>query len=280
MFTEMAQLLEQTDINKTTKAYMFALGICGQKIERGESVEYMPELLNNVAAINHMDGRLEAAEGSYSKALDLCASKIQDNDVDIATEATITSIRYNLARLYEERNEIKRAEEIYKDISSKYHGYADAHLRLGVIEQSRGNFEAAAELYKDVFGMIDNKNVDAWTLMGMLQQKQNQIRNSRKTLERIVKDINRYDVYALLALGNNHLGIAREEKDNMALVSSLWTRVVTDFTFDISNIFWSFATPLVTFRNKSSTKRHSNFSTRSLRLTHSTHMQPTELPSH
>ncbi|KAG0084567.1 protein required for normal CLN1 and CLN2 G1 cyclin expression [Podila epicladia] len=229
MFTEMAQLLEQTDINKTTKAYMFALGICGQKIERGEPVEYMPELLNNVAAINHMDGRLEAAEGSYSKALDLCASKIQDNDVDIATEATITSIRYNLARLYEERNEIKRAEEIYKDISSKYHGYADAHLRLGVIEQSRGNFEAAAELYKDVFGMIDNKNVDAWTLMGMLQQKQNQIRNSRKTLERIVKDINRYDVYALLALGNNHLGIAREEKDNMAMKQELYKKAFEFF---------------------------------------------------
>jgi len=92
---------------------------------------------------------------------------------------------------------------------------------LGVIEQSRGNFDQAAELYKDVFGMIDNKNVDAWTLMGMLQQKQNQIRNSRKTLERIVKEINRHDVYALLALGNNHLGIAREEKDNMAMVSPL-----------------------------------------------------------
>jgi len=218
MFTEMAQLLEQTDITKTTKAYMFALGICGQKIERGDSVEYMPELLNNVAAINHMDGRLDAAEGSYNKALELCASK--DGDVDMIAEATITTIRYNLARLYEERNEIERAEEIYKDIGKNYHGYADAHLRLGVIEQSRGNFEQAAELYKDVFGMIDNKNVDAWTLMGMLQQKQNQIRNSRKTLERIVKEINRHDVYALLALGNNHLGIAREEKENIPLVSA------------------------------------------------------------
>ncbi|KAF9285833.1 protein required for normal CLN1 and CLN2 G1 cyclin expression [Mortierella alpina] len=216
MFTEMAQLLEQTDISKTTKAYMFALGICGQKIERGESVEYMPELLNNVAAINHMDGRLEAAEGSYNKALELCAAKAQDHEDDAATEATITSIRYNLARLYEDRNEVERAEGIYKDIAGKYHGYADAHLRLGVIEQSRGNFEQAAELYKDVFGMINNKNVDAWTLMGMLQQKQNQIRNSRKTLEKIVREIDRHDIYTLLALGNNHLGNAREEKDNMA----------------------------------------------------------------
>jgi len=221
MFTEMAQLLEQTDIAKTSKAYMFALGICTQKVDRGETVEYMPELLNNIAAINHMDGRLEQAEGSYSKALDMCVSKLQEDDADMATEATITTIRYNLARLYEERNEIERAEEVYKDITQKYHGYADAHLRLGVIEQSRGNFDQAAELYKDVFGMIDNKNVDAWTLMGMLQQKQNQIRNSRKTLERIVKEINRHDVYALLALGNNHLGIAREEKDNMAMVSPL-----------------------------------------------------------
>ncbi|KAG0327229.1 protein required for normal CLN1 and CLN2 G1 cyclin expression [Dissophora globulifera] len=227
MFTEMAQLLEQTDTAKTSKAYMFALGICGQKIERGEPVEYMPELLNNVAAITHMDGRLEAAEGSYNKALEMCAGK--DGDVDMATEATITTIRYNLARLYEDRNEIKRAEEIYKDIANKYHGYADAHLRLGVIEQSRGNFEQAAELYKDVFGMIDNKNVDAWTLMGMLQQKQNQIRNSRKTLERIVKEINRHDVYALLALGNNHLGIAREEKDNMAMKQELYKKAFEFF---------------------------------------------------
>ncbi|KAF8939465.1 protein required for normal CLN1 and CLN2 G1 cyclin expression [Dissophora ornata] len=227
MFTEMAQLLEQTDVSKTTKAYMFALGICGQKIERGEPVEYMPELLNNVAAINHMDGRLDAAEGSYNKALELCISK--GSEADMATEATITTIRYNLARLYEERNEIQRAEEIYQDIGSKYHGYADAHLRLGIIEQSRGNFEQAAELYKDVFGMIDNKNVDAWTLMGMLQQKQNQIRNSRKTLERIVKEINRHDVYALLALGNNHLGIAREEKDNMAMKQELYKKAFEFF---------------------------------------------------
>ncbi|KAI1318557.1 protein required for normal CLN1 and CLN2 G1 cyclin expression [Mortierella claussenii] len=227
MFTEMAQLLEQTDIAKTTKAYLFALGICGQKIERGEPVEYMPELLNNVAAINHMDGRLDAAEGSYNKALELCATKT--DDADMATEATITTIRYNLARLYEERNEIQRAEEIYKDIAERYHGYADAHLRLGVIEQSRGNFDQAAELYKDVFGMIDNKNVDAWTLMGMLQQKQNQIRNSRKTLERIVKEINRHDVYALLALGNNHLGIAREEKDNMTMKQELYKKAFEFF---------------------------------------------------
>ncbi|KAG0333130.1 protein required for normal CLN1 and CLN2 G1 cyclin expression [Podila humilis] len=229
MFTEMAQLLEQTDVAKTTKAYMHALKICGQKLDRGETVEYMPELLNNVAAINHMDGRLETAEGSYSKALDMCAGKIQDNDVDIATKATITSIRYNLARLYEERNEIDRAEEIYKDISSKYHGYADAHLRLGVIEQSRGNFDHAGELYKDVFVSIDNRNVDAWTLMGMLQNQQNQIRNSRKTLEKILKDINRHDVYALLALGNNHLGIAREEKENMALKQELYKKAYEFF---------------------------------------------------
>jgi RNA polymerase-associated protein CTR9 len=214
MFTEMAQLLEQTDISKTTKAYMFALGICSQKIERGETVEYMPELLNNIAAINHMDGRLDSAETSYNKALDLCETKMEENGVDAATRATITSIRYSLARLYEERNEVPRAEEIYKDIAAKYHGYADAHLRLGVIEQNRGNYEQATELYKVVYGMIDNKNVDAWTLMGMLQLNQNQIRNSRKTMERIVKEINRHDVYALIALGNIQLNIAREEKDN------------------------------------------------------------------
>ncbi|KAG0229417.1 protein required for normal CLN1 and CLN2 G1 cyclin expression [Actinomortierella wolfii] len=226
LFTEMAQLLEQTDNARATKAYMQALGICSEKVD---TVDYMPELLNNVAAMNHIDGRLDAAEGSYNKALDLCAAKIQDNDVDMATEATITTIRYNMARLYEERNQIEQAEQIYKGIAEKYHGYADAHLRLGVIAQNRGNYEQAASLYKEVFGMIDNKNVDAWTLMGMLQLKQNQIRNSRKTLERVVREINRHDVYALLALGNNQLTMAREEKENMAAKQEMYKKAFEFF---------------------------------------------------
>lgn len=58
---------------------------------------------------------------------------------------------------------------------------------------------------------FDSKNVDAYTLMGYAQTLMEQIKISKKTYEKILKDIDRYDLYALCAVGNIHLIAGRNE---------------------------------------------------------------------
>jgi len=206
VWIDKAKLLEQNDTKAALKAYDKAVNILESSNER-----VPPELWNNIAVLYHMEGNLSMAEQMYHKAYTECSEKLNLSEVDKEYyDGLETSISYNVSRLYEAQKESSKANKIYNQIIKNHPRYLDSYLRLGAIEVEQGNYEKGIEYYKKVIN-IDPKNVDAFTMMGNAQFMMDQVKLSRKTYEQILKDIDRYDLYALCAVGNIHLIAGRND---------------------------------------------------------------------
>lgn len=208
VWIDKAKLLEQNDTKAALNAYEKAVKILEDTNER-----VPPELWNNIAVLYHMDGDLNMAEQMYHKAYTECSEKMNLSEVDKEYyDGLETSISYNVSRLYEAQKETLKANKIYNQIIKNHPRYIDAYLRLGAIEIEQGNYKKGIGYYKKVLD-FDPKNVDAYSLMGYAQGLMNQIKLSRKTYEKILKDIDRYDLYALCAVGNIHLIAGRNSQN-------------------------------------------------------------------
>ncbi|OUM70506.1 hypothetical protein PIROE2DRAFT_56800 [Piromyces sp. E2] len=196
VWIDKAKLLEQNDPKAALKAYYKAAEILENSNER-----VPPELWNNIAVLYHLEGDLGMAEQMYQKAYSECEEKMNLSEVDKEYyDGLDTSISYNVSRLYETQKEPSKASVIYKKIIKNHSRYLDAYLRLGAIEVEQGNYEEGINYYKKVLE-FDFKNVDAYSLMGYAQGLMEQI-----------KDIDRYDLYALCAVGNIHLIAGRNDQ--------------------------------------------------------------------
>ncbi|KAL1916967.1 uncharacterized protein VTP21DRAFT_5164 [Calcarisporiella thermophila] len=209
MLVELGLTQEETDTKKSVKALQAAANI----YEENQGW-VAPELLNNIGALSHMEGRLDSAEVYYKRALESYEQLRREQEENFPlseTEGMWVTITYNLARLAEERQDTTRAMSLYQRILDQYGTYIDAHLRLGAIEQSMGRVEAAEERFKDALG-VDKNAEEAWLMLGWLEAESGRVRPSKKTFEKVLKECNRHDIYALCALGNHHLMGARELK--------------------------------------------------------------------
>ncbi|KXS12448.1 TPR-like protein [Gonapodya prolifera JEL478] len=186
-------------------------------------------LFNNLAVLAHLDtstpGNLDRAEAYYSRGLSHAASA---GITDVATRDSITTIRYNIARLNEARGEVDRAKERYKQILDQHPLYFDASLRLGAIELSQNHAPEAEDHFKDVFSN-DPSHVEAWLMLGELQRQTNQYKISRRTFEKIVVDNKVNDPYAMVQLGNEWLATVRNESNKEKKTQDL-LRAVRQFS--------------------------------------------------
>ncbi|KAI8369446.1 uncharacterized protein BYT42DRAFT_110841 [Radiomyces spectabilis] len=212
---EVAQLYEEKDQTRALKYYQASLDKFNQmeaeEAQKPENLAIKSELLNNVAAVHHTLGNLDEAETYYSLAIqefDRLGESSQDNkNVDVNLKITTT---YNLARLFEDRLETEKATSIYKKLTEDYPSYADAHLRLGAIEQFRGRATEAQEYYKEVFDS-DPIDAKAWIMIGQAQATINE-KLCKRSFEKVLKDCEKNDLYTHIALGNYHAAAAREMK--------------------------------------------------------------------
>ena len=62
--------------------------------------------------------------------------------------------RYNLGRLLEETHQLTRAEAVYHEVLVACPDYADARLRLGVMDQRRGNIMAALKKFESCIRLV------------------------------------------------------------------------------------------------------------------------------
>lgn len=157
---------------------------------------------------------MQNAELHYGLAVQECERQLGLAETDDATKQKIAgfelTISYNLGRLCEDKADTEKAVEIYKKLVDGNPGYADAHLRLGAIEQAQGRVTDAIEHYKEVFDSNAN-NADAWTMIGQAQSSMNE-KICKRSFEKVLKDCDKNDLYTHVALGNYHSNTAREMK--------------------------------------------------------------------
>ena len=118
LWVELARLWEGDSLEKTSRALKEALRISRDKSgEDGED----PRLLNNLAALRHLEGNPEEARILYEGAITNAAK---------SGEELSTTILYNLARCYEDLREVTLAQEAYDKLLARHPEYIDGNTIL------------------------------------------------------------------------------------------------------------------------------------------------------
>lgn len=193
---ELAQILEQSDLQGALSAYETAIKIFKDKVQ----VEIPPEIYNNIAALHFRLGHLDKSAENYQYAIERCREE-EPNDERYFGSISVT-INYNLARLYEANHCFSKAEKIYKDILREHPNYIDCYLRLGCMARDTGQFYEASDWFKEAL-QVDQDHPDAWSLIGNLHFAKQEWGPGQKKFERILKqEITANDTYSQIALGN------------------------------------------------------------------------------
>ncbi|KAI8115643.1 hypothetical protein FF38_07144 [Lucilia cuprina] len=193
---ELAQILEQNDLQASLSAYATASNILTEKVK----VEIPAEILNNVSALQYRMGNLKVAKERLMEALERAKSEAP-NDTQYYDSISVT-MTYNLARLNEAMSCFDVADKLYKDILKKHPNYIDCYLRLGCMARDKGLIFVASDFFKDALN-INNDNPDARSLLGNLHLAKMQFALGQKNFETILKNpATSQDAYSLIALGN------------------------------------------------------------------------------
>ncbi|KAG5264191.1 hypothetical protein AALO_G00273180 [Alosa alosa] len=193
---ELAQILEQTDIQGALSAYGTATRILQEKVQ----ADVPPEILNNLGALHFRLGNLGEAKKYFLASLERAKAEGEHDEHYYNAISVTTS--YNLARLYEATCEYHEAEKLYKNILREHPNYVDCYLRLGAMARDKGNFYEASDWFKEAL-QINQDHPDAWSLIGNLHLAKQEWGPGQKKFERILKQPStQNDTYSMLALGN------------------------------------------------------------------------------
>uniref|UniRef100_H3CVE8 RNA polymerase-associated protein CTR9 homolog n=1 Tax=Tetraodon nigroviridis TaxID=99883 RepID=H3CVE8_TETNG len=193
---ELAQILEQTDIQGALSAYGTATRILQDKVQ----ADVPPEILNNLGALHFRLGNLGEAKKYFLASLERAKAEGEHDEHYYNAISVTTS--YNLARLYEAMCEFHEAEKLYKNILREHPNYVDCYLRLGAMARDKGNFYEASDWFKEAL-QINQDHPDAWSLIGNLHLAKQEWGPGQKKFERILKQPStQNDTYSMLALGN------------------------------------------------------------------------------
>ncbi|KAI7814283.1 RNA polymerase-associated protein CTR9 homolog [Triplophysa rosa] len=193
---EVAQILEQTDIQGALSAYGTATRILQEKVQ----ADVPPEILNNLGALHFRLGNLGEAKKYFLASLERAKAEGEHDEHYYNAISVTTS--YNLARLYEAMCEFHEAEKLYKNILREHPNYVDCYLRLGAMARDKGNFYEASDWFKEAL-QINQDHPDAWSLIGNLHLAKQEWGPGQKKFERILKQPStQNDTYSMLALGN------------------------------------------------------------------------------
>ncbi|KAF7272141.1 hypothetical protein GWI33_015055 [Rhynchophorus ferrugineus] len=193
---ELAQILEQSDLQGSLNAYGTAINI----LKKAVQADIPTEILNNVAALHYRTNNLEDAKKTLEEAL-VRAKAEAEHDPQYYNSISVT-ITYNLARLNEALCLFDKSEKLYKDILKEHPNYVDCYLRLGCMARDKGHIYEASNWFKEALG-INSEHPDAWSLLGNLHLAKAEWGPGQKKYERILKNpATSQDSYSLIALGN------------------------------------------------------------------------------
>ncbi|EEC04797.1 tpr repeat nuclear phosphoprotein, putative [Ixodes scapularis] len=191
---ELAQILEQSDVQAALSAYGTATRLLQDKVK----ADIPPEILSNVGALHFRMGNLQEARRYYEASLERSRTE-SGNDEHYYGSISVTTT-YNLARLYEALSLFDRAEQAYKNILREHPNYVDCYLRLGCMARDRGQIYEASDWFKEAL-QVNQEHPDSWSLIGNLHLAKQEWGPGQKKFERILKGAPG-DAYSLVALGN------------------------------------------------------------------------------
>ncbi|XP_018785551.1 PREDICTED: RNA polymerase-associated protein CTR9 homolog [Bactrocera latifrons] len=196
---ELAQILEQNDLQASLNAYATASNILTEKVK----VDLPAEILNNVAALHYRIGNLAIAKQKLNEAIQRARVEADSSNADKQYNDSISvTMTYNLARLNEAMCSFDIADKLFKDILKEHPNYIDCYLRLGCMARDKGLIFVASDFFKDALN-INNDNPDARSLLGNLHLAKMQFALGQKNFETILKNpTTATDAYSLIALGN------------------------------------------------------------------------------
>jgi RNA polymerase-associated protein CTR9 len=123
MYVEIAGLWQRDNLERTGKALKDAVRVNNAKANSpSASTSYIstPKLLNNLAAVRHIEGSFAEARALYEEAL---PSALAEGTID--SEASSVTILYNLARVYEDLAEHNMARDAYLKLLGRHPEYVD-----------------------------------------------------------------------------------------------------------------------------------------------------------
>ncbi|CAL1299315.1 unnamed protein product [Larinioides sclopetarius] len=191
---ELAQILEQSDIQGALSAYGTATSILKDQV----GADVPPEILNNVGALHYRLGNLQDAKKFYEASLERARNDAQ-HDENYYNAISVTTT-YNLARLYESFSQFDKADRLYKTILREHPNYVDCYLRLGCMARDRGQIYEASDWFKEAL-QVNQTHPDAWSLIGNLHLAKQEWNPGQRKFERILNTTPN-DTYSLIAFGN------------------------------------------------------------------------------
>ncbi|PPJ51108.1 hypothetical protein CBER1_07894 [Cercospora berteroae] len=172
-----------------------------------------PQLLNNIGCFHFQAERYAQARENFQAALRSSVS-ISNKDETVDTDALVSTISYNLGRVYEAEGIEDEAEKIYKSLLDRHPDYIDANIRMACL-QLRSDPTKGAEAIKQLLdadpGNLQVRALYGWhlnrtkkrTLAINEDQEQRHYKHTLMTYDK-------HDIYSLTGMGNLNLVIARE----------------------------------------------------------------------
>jgi RNA polymerase-associated protein CTR9 len=123
MYVEIAALWQRDNLDRTGKSLKDAVRVNNVKTKSASasaSNVSTPKLLNNLAAVRHMEGLFAEARALYEEALPFA---LTEGSID--SEASSVTILYNLARVYEDLAEHNMARDAYLKLLGRHPEYVD-----------------------------------------------------------------------------------------------------------------------------------------------------------
>ncbi|EIW83541.1 RNA polymerase II-associated protein [Coniophora puteana RWD-64-598 SS2] len=222
MHAEIARLWQEEAPERTRKALRDALRVSEVAAAVGGAERVDPRLVNNLAALAHMDGALEEAQRMYEDALIKASALAQQGDAREKQngEAMATTMLYNLARVYEDSGDLERAKEAYDKLLARHPEYIDAKIRLAdMLYKSHQSNEAHDLLKQALTSQPSHLTLRAYythflvssaapTTFGQVHMQP--LRAAYNFVYATLSDHNKHDVYAHCAAALVHYMMNRE----------------------------------------------------------------------
>ncbi|PVZ99360.1 hypothetical protein BB558_004623 [Smittium angustum] len=241
VFLECSQLLESINVSKSKSFFVGAKKIIEKQIvnpadnDTTHQTIKLVEISNNISVLSILENESNFGLEEIKNVIDKCSQLLKkardtensstddDSTLDKDSHEKLLQIdatlRYNLGRAYESRSNYSEAKEVYTELVNSYPGYVDGFLRLGVLaQQVDGSFDLADQYFSTAY-KLNPKNISTLLLQAELLFNKGEMQNSRRTLEGILKNVDRHDLYTLCSLGNYYLKAVRSEATTVNMLN-------------------------------------------------------------